>query len=361
MAQPRENCCVCLRWASQVRTALHYAASLASALEHLHLRQLAHRDVKAANVCLDHAGRAVLVDFGLMKDFRAASAVNAAATAALSATAGAAVAAAGSSGGSESLVVVEGAAFDRASGRALTYCGTPHAMAPEMISRLGHGCCVDWWGLGVLLWELLAGMPPFGYTNDDGDESGKVEGATTAGGVTGGEEVDLDGTDAIEHASGVPTRRAKTTLPDRIAAGLRRGEPVALAGVGSVGDAALVSSLLRRLLAVDAATRLGRRPGEALRHPAWDLIASAGNDDAPLAFLRRLGPPPPFATAGVQGAAMQHALRRPGAADEEAEAATKAAWDSKAADVGVELAPTVDPLRAQGVTLDAGRPLGSVL
>jgi serine/threonine protein kinase len=333
---------------------LHYAASLASALEHLHLRQLAHRDVKAANVCLDYVGRAVLVDFGLMKDFRAASAVNAAATAV----------AAGSSGGSESLVVVEGAAFDRASGRALTYCGTSHAMAPEVISRQGHGCCVDWWGLGVLLWELLAGMPPFGYTNDDGDESGKVEGATTAGGVTGGEEVDLDGTDAIEHASGVPTRRAKTTLPDRIAAGLRRGEPVALAGVGSVGDAALVSSLLRRLLAVDAATRLGRRPGEALRHPAWDLIASAGNDDAPLAFLRRLGPPPPFATAGVQGAAMQHALRRTGATDdeaEEAEAATKAAWDSEAAGVGVELAPTVDPLRAQGVTLDAGRPLGSVL
>ncbi|KAL4129245.1 hypothetical protein PRIC2_005255 [Phytophthora ramorum] len=104
--------------------ACFYAAEIALALEHLHGLGVVYRDLKPENILLTKDGHIKLADFGLAKE-GIRDGVN----------------------GTNSL------------------CGTPEYLPPEILDRLGHGTAVDWWNLGMVLYEMLTGLPPW-YTND---------------------------------------------------------------------------------------------------------------------------------------------------------------------------------------------------
>jgi len=99
-------------------TARFYMAGTLLALEHLHIREIVYRDLKPENLLICHRGYIKLADFGLAKKVEKTT-------------------------------------------KTFTVCGTPEYMSPELIGRKGHNRAVDYWSIGILIFEMLHGMPPF--------------------------------------------------------------------------------------------------------------------------------------------------------------------------------------------------------
>lgn len=111
-----------------------YAAEIVLVLEYLHEQQggVAYRDLKPENLLLDEEGHIKLVDFGFAKRL----------------------------GGRGDPSDTKGAPTET-----YTLCGTPEYLAPEVIHNKGHTTAVDWWALGILIYEFLTGYPPFWHQN----------------------------------------------------------------------------------------------------------------------------------------------------------------------------------------------------
>ena len=99
-----------------------YTSCLLSILEYLHDRDIAYRDLKPENIMIDDKGYPKLIDFGVAKIMN---------------------------------------------GRTFTVVGTPHYMAPEVITGKGYSFHSDYWSLGVIVYEFFCGGVPFGEGDDD--------------------------------------------------------------------------------------------------------------------------------------------------------------------------------------------------
>jgi len=114
------------------QSARFYAASVLSAFSCLHAKRIAYRDLKPENLVMDDRGYIKLVDFGLAK-------------------------------------ILTG-------GKTWTLCGTPDYLAPEIILNEGHDIAVDYWAMGVLIFEMVVGTPPF-FADDPMEVYEKILGA----------------------------------------------------------------------------------------------------------------------------------------------------------------------------------------
>ena len=101
---------------------IFYAAQMAIAIGYLHDKGIVHRDLKLENILLNQDGYLKIIDYGLAKML----------------------------GDGEETT---------------SFCGTPEYLAPEMIQQRGHGTPVDWWQLGIFIFELLTSQTPFADTS----------------------------------------------------------------------------------------------------------------------------------------------------------------------------------------------------
>jgi serum/glucocorticoid-regulated kinase 2 len=99
-----------------------YGAQIAIALDYLHTKGIIYRDLKPENILMDELGYLRLADFGMAKKLK------------------------------------EGE-------KAMSFCGTPEYLAPEIITGEGHNKSADWWSFGILIYEMLCGIPPFYVEN----------------------------------------------------------------------------------------------------------------------------------------------------------------------------------------------------
>jgi len=107
--------------AVKVGDARFYAACVLDAFDHLHSRKILYRDLKPENLLIDEAGYIKVVDFGFAKYVK---------------------------------------------DRTYTLCGTPEYLAPELVLGKGHDKGVDYWALGILIYEMAAGYSPFADHRD---------------------------------------------------------------------------------------------------------------------------------------------------------------------------------------------------
>lgn len=137
--QTREHVCFVMEYApggdlmmhihadvfSEPRT-VFYTSCVVLGLQYLHEHEIVYRDLKLDNLLLDSEGYVKIADFGLCK---------------------------------------EGMGYGARTG---TFCGTPEFLAPEVLTETSYTRAVDWWGLGVLIFEMLVGESPF--PGDDEEE-----------------------------------------------------------------------------------------------------------------------------------------------------------------------------------------------
>ncbi|KAI4352098.1 hypothetical protein L6164_006384 [Bauhinia variegata] len=127
-----------------------YIAEVVLALEYLHSLHVVHRDLKPDNLLIAHDGHIKLTDFGLSK----VGLINS--TDDLS---GPAVS--GTSLLVEDEPQLSTSEHQRERRKKRSAVGTPDYLAPEILLGTGHGYTADWWSVGVILFELLVGIPPF--------------------------------------------------------------------------------------------------------------------------------------------------------------------------------------------------------
>ena len=94
-----------------------YFAEIVLALEYLHQRDIVYRDIKPENILIDIDGHVKIADFGLAKVIPKRE-------------------------------------------KSYSFCGSPEYMSPEMLRGKGHDRQIDYYCLGILLYEIITGMPP---------------------------------------------------------------------------------------------------------------------------------------------------------------------------------------------------------